>query len=531
MLRPRAISASLALLAGCTSASVYAVSGNGLEAPDRAVLQGTICAPIPAGDGFPVKVLFAVEGGNPPVDPGTVQGILTALGDATGHAPSSSTSFALIAFHTTATALLGSFSDGAAFQAALGQYQAQSSQQAGPVSLEAPLDLARAILSGDMETGCRAAVARTHYFVVLLLTSPDETCTNPVFANAIQPDCSGDGGTGGLGLPPDCSSCVLADSALLLKGLGESYGGQVTILPVYFRQAKAADPNIMAQIQAISAVAGTSPLVIASGDLDQAVSGISFSSLLGAPVLTRLFAWNRNVIARDGQELVDSDGDGLADVDELALGTDPTNPDTDGDGLSDGVEVRMGTNPLVPNVIEGCDPTQDTDGDRLNDCEERLLGTDPCAADTDGDGLTDLVEVHSGTNPLAPEEDLDSDGDGVSNAIEVETHTDPNSADLSYRADRASWTTLTPGTPTPDGRACYGFTVGNLSLMATLARPNPPFGTTPAGTNDIYLYAEWSFGAGEISELVINQVVYAPPAAVQPPMPILVAPGDFIQGS
>jgi hypothetical protein len=46
---------------------------------------------------------------------------------------------------------------------------------------------------------------------------------------------------------------------------------------------------------------------------------------------------------------VDSDGDGLTDVQEIMIGTDPFNPDTDGDGFSDGVEVASGSDPLDPN--------------------------------------------------------------------------------------------------------------------------------------------------------------------------------------
>jgi hypothetical protein len=44
----------------------------------------------------------------------------------------------------------------------------------------------------------------------------------------------------------------------------------------------------------------------------------------------------------------DSDGDGFADVEENARGTDLLNPDTDGDGMIDGDEVLAGTNPLDP---------------------------------------------------------------------------------------------------------------------------------------------------------------------------------------
>jgi len=43
----------------------------------------------------------------------------------------------------------------------------------------------------------------------------------------------------------------------------------------------------------------------------------------------------------------DPDGDGLTNVEEYILGTDPQNPDTDGDGLRDGLEVALGSNPRV----------------------------------------------------------------------------------------------------------------------------------------------------------------------------------------
>src|ERR1051326_777721 len=45
----------------------------------------------------------------------------------------------------------------------------------------------------------------------------------------------------------------------------------------------------------------------------------------------------------------DPDGDGLTNLQEFQLGTDPNNPDTDGDGIPDGVEIANGTDPLDPN--------------------------------------------------------------------------------------------------------------------------------------------------------------------------------------
>ncbi len=42
----------------------------------------------------------------------------------------------------------------------------------------------------------------------------------------------------------------------------------------------------------------------------------------------------------------DSDGDGLSDLAEFILGTNPNKADSDGDGIPDGVEILDGTDPL-----------------------------------------------------------------------------------------------------------------------------------------------------------------------------------------
>lgn len=90
----------------------------------------------------------------------------------------------------------------------------------------------------------------------------------------------------------------------------------------------------------------------------------------------------------------DRDGDGLGIRTERRLGTDDTRVDTDGDGLADGDEVLHGwsaDDPLPRHAIS--DPTRaDTDGDGLDDAAERQAGTDAFAVDTDGDGLSDAVD-------------------------------------------------------------------------------------------------------------------------------------------
>lgn len=70
------------------------------------------------------------------------------------------------------------------------------------------------------------------------------------------------------------------------------------------------------------------------------------------------------------QEL-DSDKDGVRDIDERRYGTDATLADTDADGLSDYAELNQ-------------------------------YKTDPVIADTDGDTFVDGEEITNGYDPLGP---------------------------------------------------------------------------------------------------------------------------------
>ena len=104
----------------------------------------------------------------------------------------------------------------------------------------------------------------------------------------------------------------------------------------------------------------------------------------------------------------DSDGDGLSNAEEQALGTDPASPDTDGDGIPDAGEVRIGTNPAV------ADANADPDGDGLLNIEEWQHGTNPHLADTDGDGISDGDEgVGFFSDPLS----IDFDGRVATNQL------------------------------------------------------------------------------------------------------------------
>ncbi len=155
----------------------------------------------------------------------------------------------------------------------------------------------------------------------------------------------------------------------------------------------------------------------------------------------------------------DFDNDGLTNIQEQALGTDPLDADSDDDTLTDGFEVNSTkTDPqdtdsdstsTTPDENDNTvlDPDEDLDGDGLSNFIEQAKGTDPLDPDSDDDTLTDGFEVtKSFTDPLDTDSDStittpdendntildpneDLDGDGLSNVVEQVTGTDPNDSD------------------------------------------------------------------------------------------------------
>jgi len=127
----------------------------------------------------------------------------------------------------------------------------------------------------------------------------------------------------------------------------------------------------------------------------------------------------------------DTDDDGINDYQETILGadgyiTDPLDADSDDDTYSDGQEDIDGTDPTDANSNLGVD----SDADGLSNVEETSLGadgyfTDPDDPDSDDDGLNDGDEFTESTNP----NDADSDNDGYEDGEEVDFGSDPNDID------------------------------------------------------------------------------------------------------
>jgi hypothetical protein len=201
-----------------------------------------------------------------------------------------------------------------------------------------------------------------------------------------------------------------------------------------------------------------------------------------------------------GEAMSDSDMDGLADLFELRLGTDPWKYDTDMDGLNDRIEWlqrRSGLSPLDPTDAQcvpilsiennpGCidadedqmcdcrDENQDDicdipdyDGDGLNDCEELFYGSSHLSADTDDDGLPDLVEFRFASAVTQSEKGSDLDWDGTEGLVEVLNGLDPLCDDAAIRS-RMAYARELEEIGQNDQSNCYSFEVSSIPLMKTM---------------------------------------------------------------
>jgi hypothetical protein len=175
---------------------------------------------------------------------------------------------------------------------------------------------------------------------------------------------------------------------------------------------------------------------------------------------------------------VDSDGDGLFDSVEKAIGTDPADADSDDDGVPDGDEPSYAEDSDGDGLINALDPDSDNDGlfdgtelglgcddpatDKSRhhcrpDADQGATKTDPLAYDTDKGGVSDGSEdanldgkVDPGElDPLKPGDDadnVDTDKDGLSDALELFLGTSPTDVD----SDDDGWADGEEANPSDD---------------------------------------------------------------------------------
>lgn len=135
--------------------------------------------------------------------------------------------------------------------------------------------------------------------------------------------------------------------------------------------------------------------------------------------------------------------------------------DSDGDGVSDDCEEFFGTDATDPFDT----PDSEADCDGLTDLQECALGTDPCFFDTDRDGIPDGDEVNNGSDPNNP----DTDGDGTNDGDEIDQGSDPN--DPSDNGDPPDLddvvdVTLSIGDHSGSHSEMWAMNIGDISLRA-----------------------------------------------------------------
>lgn len=97
-----------------------------------------------------------------------------------------------------------------------------------------------------------------------------------------------------------------------------------------------------------------------------------------------------------GRDALDGDSDGIPNVGEEVIGTNPMNADTDGDGVNDGAELDAGTNPLDGFIAQtGVIASAPTTRPALDVSAQNNLAAVAC-----GDGGVSIFNVLRGLNPL-----------------------------------------------------------------------------------------------------------------------------------
>ncbi|WP_020405328.1 putative Ig domain-containing protein [Hahella ganghwensis] len=156
------------------------------------------------------------------------------------------------------------------------------------------------------------------------------------------------------------------------------------------------------------------------------VGNYAFSYIISKPDGTGLIG---NVMVRVADRYSDLDHDGIAIYYEKMYSSILNNLDandalldSDGDGLTNLEEFQFQSNPTLG----------DSDGDGLLDIVEREFGSNPNSADSDNDGLPDEYEYEylNELNPNINDADIDMDNDGLTNIEEYQLGLPPNNPDF-----------------------------------------------------------------------------------------------------
>ncbi len=472
------------LAASCTDAKLELIPDPVFDKDDKLAVQGSLCTSSAETLEFPLRVLFVVDASESmavtdPEDPDTGEtGRQRAVRDVWERLIEESAAdvrVSIIRFSSGAKVQTkvpeGGFTNDPDVLAAATDALAFTDFN---TNYRGALDLARETLRQEMQKAELESRPRSRYVVVFL-------------SDGI-PDSGAD----------ETTKDILADVGAIME-LKTLFGvGDLRVHTAYLSSGftPQADAKAQSLLQKMAAKGQGSYRSFSSGEAIDFLF-VDFSILRRIFTLKTLAAVNLMSRPECGAILVDSDGDGLPDEDEVD--TDPLLPDTDFDGLLDRLEVSLvdaGLDPTDPTdsgcySTTACSPPDcvftDTDGDRLHDCEEVYVGTAQNGADTDADGVPDFLEAWYGLGGSEPDELGDLDFDTTANGVEAFTGTDPLCEDSATRASLGyRYKTTTDGV-TANQNTCYEFEVSNITLTSTLdAEP----GAFPGnGWNRVLLFA------------------------------------------
>lgn len=124
--------------------------------------------------------------------------------------------------------------------------------------------------------------------------------------------------------------------------------------------------------------------------------------------------------------------------DLLAASENPLFVDADNDGMEDAWETAHGLDAARD------DRDADADADGLTNIAEYVLGTDPAGIDSDGDGMPDGWEASHGSDPMTDDAAGDPDHDDVGNLVEYRQGRHPLRGVVADTAGRVSLRVFQP---------------------------------------------------------------------------------------
>jgi hypothetical protein len=457
------------LAAACSQASLYPIEAQPQVRDDRMTVRGQFCTEVPSPTEFPVRILFVVDISqsmnvtDPPPNPCATAACFSRRASAVEdilntYPPGNGVEYGLITFQSSvaiqtrdASGTLGGFTASAdevkvrlpALNVAVGE-----------TNYVGALETAYEMLQQDMIALEATARSRARYVIVFI----SDGLPAPRTVEHGMPD-------------------EIRDAVENIAGLRKQQRlAEVALHTVYLAAPDTPDAVQLEAKELLAAMAKMSNGTYRVFEATQRINllSIDFTSFIRTFALKQLVAMNWNGLPRQGHMLVDTDGDGLTDEEEVSAGTSAFLADSDGDGFSDLVEVRQTNAGLDPRFSGDADCRMDTDrrdddGDGLLNCEERYFGTNSRLIDSDADGFPDDVEVRLGTNPSAADNLADTDFDGALNGTELAGHTDPRHndvADFSRIAYRTTLRLLRDEASLP-GQLCYDFAVSNITLVPT----------------------------------------------------------------